>query len=196
MSGQSPHSGKLIVIVGPSGAGKSSLIEKLREDVPTLSWSISSTTRLKRPGETNGVHYFFLTDAEFDLMIKEDQFIEWFQVHGHRAGTSRQFVESGLAAGQHLLFDIDVQGALAVKAAYSNETFAIFVAPPSIEILEERLTLRGSESSEKKALRLKNAKEEMKFRDSFDALVVNDEFESAYRQLFQLVKEQVGQSSA
>ena len=152
---------KLFVISGPSGAGKGTLVARVREQMPNLGLTVSATTRAPRAGEVDGVNYYFLTDDEFSARIEAGEFIEWAQVHDHR---------------------IDVQGALAVKERFPHAVL-IFIEPPSLEVLRERLIGRGSETSESLELRLHTAESEMHLRDRYDEIVVNDDLDRATEEL-------------
>lgn len=181
--------GKLVVIVAPSGTGKSTLIKRLNQEIPDLKWSVSNTTRPMREGEEHGVDYFFVKKEEFEKKIKENAFIEWALVHSNYYGTSKKFVDEGLAKGDFLLFDIDVQGCDEIKKIYKDEAKVIFIQPPSIEELEQRLRRRATESDEVINERIANAREEMKRKDDFDFIVVNDEIEKAYQDLRSIVRD-------
>lgn len=179
--------GKAFVFISPSGGGKSTLLKKLRADFPQFVESISCTTRAPRAGEEDGVHYFFITKQLFEDKIAKGDFIEWAKVHENYYGTSKDFVENELAKGAIVLLDIDVQGADAVKRIFKDEAHAIFIAPPSFDVLEKRLRSRGTDSEETISIRLKNAKGEMDRKDDYDFCLINDDLEKAYIQL----KEQV-----
>lgn len=172
--------GKAFVFISPSGGGKSTLLKKLRADFPQFVESISCTTRSPRSGEENGVHYFFITKEQFESKIGLGDFIEWAKVHENYYGTSKDFVEAELSKGSIVLLDIDVQGADAVKRIFGDEAHAIFIAPPSFDVLEERLRARGTDSEETILVRLKNAKGEMARKDDYDFCVINDDLEKAY----------------
>lgn len=181
--------GKLIVIVAPSGTGKSTLIAKLQKDFNNLKWSVSSTTRPMRAGEENGRDYFFITIEMFEELIKNDGFIEWAKVHSNYYGTSKKFVDDGLLNGEFLLFDIDVQGCDSIKKIYDDEAKIIFIEPPSVEELEKRLRGRATDKEEVILERISNAKKELKRKNDFDYLIMNDDVESAYLKLKAIVKE-------
>lgn len=164
----------LVVISGPSGAGKSTFVRALLEADPRLSFSISTTTRPRRRGETDGVEYNFVDDDEFDRLITAGAFIEWARVHARRYGTRRDQVEALLAAGRVPLLDVDVQGGVRVLELYGEQVVSVFVFPPSWEALEERLRGRGTDSDEVIRERLANARWEVGFADRYEYWVVND----------------------
>lgn len=175
--------GKVIVIVAPSGAGKSTLIKRLKKDNTNLLESISFTTRAPRDGEVDGTHYFFVSKDDFIAKRDENEFLEWAEVHSNLYGTSKKFVEKQINDGHSLIFDIDVQGADAFKGYFKDDAKVVFIAPPSIEELESRLTGRGTDSDETIALRINNAKSEMTRQDDYDYCVVNDDLDVAYENL-------------
>lgn len=179
--------GKLIVIVAPSGTGKSTLIERLSKEFPHLKWSVSCTTRPMRTGEVHGINYCFITVSEFEQKIKEDAFIEWAKVHANYYGTLKSFVDDGLNRGDFLLFDIDVQGADNIKKHFGADAEVIFIEPPSVEELENRLNKRATDAKEVIALRIENAKKELLRKNDFDHLVMNDDVERAYRKLKNII---------
>lgn len=181
-------SGKIIVIVAPSGTGKSTLIKRLKIEVEALLESVSYTTRNPRDGEIDGVHYNFIKKENFETMISKDEFLEWANVHGNYYGTSKSFVETQLAMGKNLLFDLDVQGTDSFKTYFGKRANVIFIAPPSVDVLKERLLGRGTETEESLKTRLNNALLELKRKDDFDFCVINDELERAYKDLKHIVK--------
>lgn len=178
--------GKLFVISGPSGAGKGTLVSMLMSCRDGLWLSVSATTRAPRKGEIEGESYFFLTNGQFDKLVRENGFLEWASVFANRYGTLRSVVEDKIASGTSVVLEIDTQGALQVKENYP-EAFLIFVKPPSFEILEQRLRGRGTESEEQVQIRLRTAEVELQQEKHYDATVVNDDLEAAMQQLLQIV---------
>lgn len=172
---------KLFVISGPSGAGKGTLVARVRERRPNLGLTVSATTRAPRPGEVDGVNYHFLSDEEFTRRVETGDFLEWAQVFDHRYGTLVSEVEHRLEEGS-LILEIDVQGALNVRERFP-EAVLIFIEPPSLEVLEERLRNRGTESPESMELRLQTARHELACADRYDVRIVNDDLETATREL-------------
>lgn len=184
--------GKIIVIVAPSGAGKSTLIKRLRKEFPQIEESVSCTTRPIREGETQGESYFYLTREEFVERRDRGDFLEWAEVHSNFYGTSKEFVESKLATGVPLLFDLDVQGIDSFKKHFGTEAKGIFIAPPSVEELEARLRNRGTESEDVIQERVANARKEVQRQDDYDYCVVNDDLDRAFEQLKCIFKEIIG----
>lgn len=181
--------GRIIVICAPSGTGKSTLIQRLKSERPVLEWSVSCTTRPMRTGEKHGQDYFFIAVTDFEERIKKKDFIEYAKVHSNYYGTSKQFVDEGLRSGRKMLFDLDVQGADSIKQIYGDEAKVIFIEPPTIEELERRLRSRATDAPHVIEERVNNARSEIKRKNDFDYLVVNDEVEKAYQQLKKVVDE-------
>lgn len=180
--------GKLIVICAPSGTGKSTLINRLKEDMSFLEWSVSCTTRPMRSGEVNGKDYHFLSAETFKEQIDQDLFIEWAQVHSNYYGTSKVFVDKGLKEGKILLFDLDVQGADAIKRIYKDTAQVIFIEPPSIDELEKRLRSRATDTDKVILERIENARKELVRKSDYDFLIMNDDVEGAYSRLYSVVE--------
>jgi guanylate kinase len=174
--------GRLFILSAPSGAGKTSLANALVESDPDIEFSVSHTTRAPRPGERDGVHYHYVSMAEFERLIGEGVFLEHAQVFGNRYGTSRRAVEAMLKAGKSVLLDIDWQGARAVKRAMP-EAVGVFILPPSREALRERLTRRGQDSAEVIERRMREATAEMSHFHEFDHVIINDVFDAALADL-------------
>lgn len=174
--------GSLFILSAPSGGGKSSLAKALVDSNKDISVSISHTTRQPRPGEENGVHYFFVSPEEFDDMVKNESFIEYAEVFGNHYGTSRLAVEEQLQQGAHVLLDIDWQGMREIKSQWADAV-SIFILPPSRQELENRLCDRGQDSEDEVANRMKQAVSEMRHYDEFDYVVINDDFDLAYRDI-------------
>ncbi len=179
---------KLFVISGPSGAGKGTLVSRIREQHPALGLTVSATTREPREGEVDGESYYFLTDDEFARRVDADEFVEWAEVHGHRYGTLVSEVTSNLDAGRSLILEIDVQGAFQVKKRFPD-AILIFIMPPSLEVLTDRLSSRGTETPESLSLRLANAKAEIELAPQYDDVVVNDDLDDATAELLQVIQQ-------
>jgi guanylate kinase len=181
-------SGKMIVICAPSGTGKSTLLNRLKGEYPELEWSVSCTTRAMRAGEVNGKDYHYITVADFEKQISENNFIEYAKVHSNYYGTSKKFVDEGLAAGKRMLFDLDVQGADSMKRIYGAEAHIIFIEPPSVEELEFRLRRRATDLEHVIQERVENARQELRRKNDFDHLLLNDDVEIAYKKLETIVE--------
>ena len=171
---------KLIILTAPSGAGKTTIVRHLLNTMPELAFSISATTRERRPNEVEGKDYHYIGVPEFKKLIDEDAFAEWQQVYPDQFyGTLRREMDRIWAEGKHIVFDIDVKGAVNLKNAYPDQSLAIFVKPPSKEALFERLRRRKTESEESLRKRLAKAEEELTFENKFDHVLVNDVLEDA-----------------
>jgi guanylate kinase len=178
------------VLSGPSAVGKSTVVRCLRDRVPDLYFSVSATTRAPRPGEVDGVDYQFVTAQAFQRLIDDGALLEWADIHGglHRSGTPAQPVRDAVRSGRAVLIEVDLAGARAIKRVMP-EAFMVFLAPPSWAALEERLTSRGTESTDVMNRRLATAREELAAQADFDAVVVNSELESACAELVALLGE-------
>lgn len=166
--------GFLLVISGPSGCGKGTICKKILERNEKLVFSVSATTRTPRRGEIDGVNYFFIDEEKFSKMVENDEFLEYANVHGNLYGTPKNFVLEQIERGEIVILEIDVQGALQVKESYPEGVF-IFLLPPSMSELKNRIKKRGTETDKDIDIRLKNAFEELKFIDEYDYIVINDE---------------------
>jgi guanylate kinase len=180
--------GRIVVLSGPSAVGKSTVVRCLRDRVPDLYFSVSATTRAPRPGEVDGVDYTFVSAPAFQQLIDDGALLEWADIHGglHRSGTPAQPVRDATAAGRPVLIEVDLAGARSVKRAMP-EVVTVFLAPPSWEALETRLTGRGTETPEVMARRLQTARTELAAQGDFDRVVVNAELESACSELVSLL---------
>jgi len=181
----SPH-GVLYVVSSPSGGGKGTLIRRMLDVVPDLSYSVSYTTRAPRNGEVNGREYFFVDRKEFQSMVAADAFLEWANVHGNLYGTAKNQVVSETSAGHDIVLEVDVQGAASVRKL-GLDSVSIFILPPSLETLRQRLITRGADSPEELAVRLNNAPDELKQYVAFDYIIFNDEIERASTQLAAII---------
>jgi guanylate kinase len=178
----------VVVLSGPSAVGKSTVVRCLRDRIPDLHFSVSVTTRAPRPGEVDGVDYTFATPDGFQQLIDDGDLLEWAEIHGglHRSGTPAAPVRHAVVAGHPVLIEVDLAGARAVKAAMP-EVLTVFLAPPSWDVLRDRLIGRGTESPQVQARRLETAKAELAAQDSFDVIVVNSQLESACAELVSLL---------
>lgn len=179
-------SGKLFVISGPSGVGKGTLREHALNNIPGLVYSISCTTRKPRDGETDGIDYRFISHEKFREDIERGLFLEYAHVHEDYYGTLRADVEKELGRGRNVLLEIDVQGALQVKEKMPDAVL-IFVAPPSIEVLEKRLRGRNTESESSLKVRLGNATKELELQNRYDYVIVNDDLDSSCEELRRII---------
>jgi guanylate kinase len=176
--------GKLIIFSAPSGSGKTTIVKELLANNPNLGFSISACTRDKRGrSEANGQDYYFMTPDEFRAKIDENAFVEWEEVYpGAYYGTLKSEIERIWASGKHVIFDVDVKGGLALKKYYKERALAIFVKVPTLEMLEDRLRARGTETEESLSKRIFKMKFEWAFQDKFDVILVNDKLEDAVKE--------------
>jgi guanylate kinase len=180
--------GKLIVISAPSGAGKTSIVHQLLKNMPELAFSVSASSRESRENEVHGKDYYFLGVEGFQKKIKEDAFLEWEQVYKNQYyGTLKSEIERIWSEGKTIIFDVDVVGGLNIKKQYPKECLSIFIMPPSIEVLAERLIGRGSESDESVKKRLDKAEEEISKNKKFDTIIFNDDFKTACEQTKEII---------
>lgn len=179
---------KLIIISAPSGAGKSTLVRYLLSHNLNIRFSISATSREPRGEEKNGVEYYFLTPDQFRAQINNDEFLEYEEVYPDRFyGTLKSEVDRIIAEGSNVIFDVDCIGGLNIKKIYGNRALSIFIMPPSLEILRERLEKRGTDSPEVIEDRLSKAEYEISFAPQFDAIIFNDNYEEARAEILKLV---------
>ena len=180
----------VIVISAPSGSGKTTLCSELQRCNPHIKFSVSCTTRPKREYEIDGVNYHFLSDQEFTEKVQNNEFVEYENVHGYFYGTLRKTLEDALTQQEMVLFDVDVNGAMAIKSKYSDNTCTIFILPPSLDDLKKRLIQRGSETEERIDKRLERTAQEMEYKDKFDACIINDDLAIAAEELNELITKQ------
>ncbi len=187
-SPDSTKTGRLFIVSAPSGAGKTTLCNAVLKKFPNLCYSISHTTRSPRPGELDSVDYFFISEDEFKERIRQDIWAEWAAVYGHYYGTSARFIDRHLAAGKDILLDIDYNGTRQILTRYPD-SITIFIMPPSLASLEQRLLNRGTDSAETIAKRLENAKTEIAQKDHYQHIVVNDSLPQAIDKLSAILSE-------
>jgi len=188
---------KLFLFAAPSGAGKTTIVRHLLDEFEELAFSVSATTRPQRPHEEDGKDYYFLTESRFRALIAEDAFVEWEEVYeGLLYGTLRSEVTRLWAAGKHILFDIDVKGALNIKRKFPEEAVAVFIRPPSIAALYDRLNKRNTESDASLKKRMGRATEEMGYEPEFDLVLVNDDLETALREAEQIILSHINEPHA
>lgn len=180
--------GKLVVFSAPSGAGKTTLVRYLMSQIPTLSFSISAASRKPRPNEVEGKDYYFLSVEEFKKKIAANAFVEWEEVYSnHFYGTLSLEVELMRRKGQHVIFDVDVKGGVNIKKFFGKEVLAVFVEPPSVKVLENRLRVRATDSEKNIQTRIDKAAEELEFAKYFDIIIVNDNLEIAKKEVLEVV---------
>ncbi|MBQ8272770.1 MAG: guanylate kinase [Tidjanibacter sp.] len=182
--------GKLIIFSAPSGSGKTTIVHHLMGLVDGLEFSISATSRAPRGAEQNGKDYYFLSGEEFDKRIAEDAFVEWEEVYaGTKYGTLRSEMERIWAKGHTILFDVDVKGGVRLKEIFGSDALSVFIMPPSVEELRNRLIGRATDSPEKIEQRIAKADEELSYADRFDRVIVNDDLEVAVGEVRRIVEE-------
>jgi guanylate kinase len=180
--------GHRFILSAPSGTGKTTLCRAILNRFPDLCYSVSHTTRKPRPGEQDGIDYFFISVEEFQERLRADRWAEWASVHDNYYGTSADFLETQAAKGRDILLDIDVQGAKQILARYPERTVAVFIMPPSLEVLKERLTARSADSISEIEKRLKNAENEMARKEMYHHVIVNDHLPDAIQALASLIE--------
>ena len=181
---------KLLLFCGPSGSGKTTIVHDLLASDPRLKFSVSATTRNKRANETDGEDYHFISVEEFKRRIANDEFVEWEEVYTNGYyGTLKSEIETIWSEGKIPVFDVDVEGGIKIKSIFSEQLLAVFVRPPSIEILHQRLKARNSETPESFKARIVKAEHELTYADKFDHIIVNDTLEKALEEAHRLVNE-------
>lgn len=180
--------GHLIVVSAPSGSGKTTIVKAILAKYPSMLFSVSATTRPKRETETDGKDYFFLPRDEFERRIQAGELVEWEEIYGNFYGTLKSEVEKVLASGKSMLFDIDVKGGLSIKKKYPSDALLIFIRPPSIEVLEARLSNRKTEDDETFKRRMARVAMEMSVAGQFDHQVVNDDLQAAIAEVDKLIR--------
>lgn len=174
------HQGKMVIVCAPSGSGKTTIVKAVLPEIKSLEFSVSACSRLPRAGEVHGKDYYFLTPDEFRKKIGEDAFLEWEEVYeGSFYGTLKSEITRIWQHGRHVIFDVDVLGGLNIKKQYPQNSLAIFIMPPSVEELRNRLLGRGTETPESLSKRISRAEYELGFADQFDVQIVNDELDKA-----------------
>lgn len=195
MSSEQKQDGKLIVVSAPSGAGKTTIVKYLLEQIPELNFSISACSRPCRNNEQDGKDYYFITPEEFRRRIDADQFVEWEEVYpGNYYGTLKSEIDRIWSEGKHVIFDVDVVGGKNLKSRFGEKALALFIMPPSVNHLEERLRNRETETPETLARRLDKAERELTAAPEFDMIIVNDNLEEAKQEALKQVRMFLSQS--
>ncbi len=190
MNSDKNRKGKIIILVAPSGSGKTTMADRLLRDFDEIRFSVSATTRSPRKGEIHGTDYYFLTEEAFQKKIDSGEFLEWEEFYnGSRYGTLKSDVDRKRNNGFTVLLDIEVLGAINIKKIYGDAALAIFLKTPSLDVLRQRLEARGTETEESLIARLERAEKELKYEDRFDVTIVNDDLETAYSELKNVVEE-------
>ena len=181
----------IICVSAPSGAGKTTLCKAIRNKCPDLLWSVSYTTRKSRNNEVNGEDYNFITRSKFDFHIKNGDFAEFEKVHGEYYGTLKVNLEDSITKQKLILLDLDVNGTMAIKELYPNSSVSVFIVPPSIDHLRHRLINRGTETNRSIDKRLKRFNKEMKYKDRFDTLLINDNIDVAINNFILIIDKMI-----
>ncbi|MDH7603451.1 MAG: guanylate kinase [Melioribacter sp.] len=181
---------KLFVFSAPSGAGKTTIVKDILKSFPDFKFSVSATTRKKRPGEIDGVDYFFITEDEFKRKIENNEFVEWEKFYDYYYGTLKKTIDENLSNGYTTIFEVDVKGALNIKKVYPDAVL-IFIVPPSIDELKERLKKRNTETDEDLRKRLERAQMELSYKDKFDYVVENINLEDAKEKVKKIIEKEI-----
>ncbi|MBI5730620.1 MAG: guanylate kinase [Ignavibacteriales bacterium] len=186
----SNHKAKLYVFSAPSGSGKTTIVRDVLKNFPEFVFSVSATTRKRRSSEKEGVDYFFISEIEFKKKIDTGEFVEWEKFYDYYYGTLKNFVDGNLEKGLSTVFEVDVKGALSIKKAYKNSVL-IFIAPPSIDALKDRLIKRNTETDEDLKKRIERAEMELSFKDQFDYVVSNVNLEEAKKEVKKIIEKEI-----
>jgi len=186
--------GHIFVVSAPSGAGKTTIVKSILKDIPELAFSISSTTRKKRENETDGTDYHFISEKDFLRRIEKNEFVEWEKFYDYYYGTPKGFIDEKIDNGISVLLEVDVKGALSIKAIYP-EAILVYIYPPSFEVLVERLKNRKTEDEIDFKKRIERAKMELSQKDKFDYLVVNNDLNTAIIEVKNLIKKIINKES-
>jgi len=181
---------KLFVFSATSGSGKTTIVKEVLNSFPNFVFSISATTRKKRPNEKDGVDYFFITEKEFLERIEKNKFVEWEKFYDYYYGTLKSQIDDNIKNGRHTVFEVDVKGAISIKKYYP-EAVLIFIAPPSIEELKQRLIKRNTETEEDLKKRIERAEMELSFKDKFDYVVSNSDLEFAKKEVKKIIEKEI-----
>ena len=179
----------IISISAPSGSGKTTLCRALQKEHPEVNWSVSCTTREPRPFEVNGIDYNFITHEKFEEKINAGDFAEYEDVHGEYYGTLKITLDNAIGANSFLLLDLDVKGSMHIKKLYPDNAFSIFILPPSMDHLRDRLRKRGADSEERIEKRLQRFEEELGYKNKFDYILINENIEDATKELLKVVNQ-------
>ena len=188
MSHENQMQGKVIIFSAPSGAGKTTIVHALLKEIPELAFSVSACSRLPRENEKDGIDYFFIGVDQFKDQIEQDQFVEWEEVYkDHYYGTLKSELSRIWSEDKTVVFDVDVQGGINLKAKFKSTALSVFVMPPNVEVLEHRLRMRKTETEEKIKQRIEKAEYEMKLSNEFDVVINNDNLENAIDEAKKLI---------
>jgi guanylate kinase len=181
-------SGKLIIVCAPSGAGKTTIVRHILENIPGIEFSVSATNRKQRPTEVNGLDYYFIDTDDFTIRIAKGDFLEWEEVYpGTFYGTLKNEIDRIWNRGNHVIFDVDVEGGLNIKRHFGSRAMLVFVQPPSLEVLKERLLQRATETQKDYDVRVSKARREMEYAQHADKILVNDQLDKAKKDAFDIV---------